>query len=149
MTSFPSSWNLIFKLTILCCLRWRTASSFSQILLHRPSSTVIQTNVAHHIRSNNIRPIISRKHILFQSTTAENASSEKASYRALTREFFSIGLPAFVQLTAEPFASLVDTAYLGRLGPEVLGGAGVAISAQYAVSKLYNDPLLRCAYSFI
>ena len=46
-------------------------------------------------------------------------------------------------------AALVDTAYLGRLGPEVLGGAGVAISAQYAVSKLYNDPLLRTSISLV
>jgi hypothetical protein len=69
--------------------------------------------------------------------------------KKLTREFFSIGIPAFVQLAAEPLASLVDTAYLGRLGPEVLGGAGVAISAQYAVSKLYNDPLLRTSISLV
>jgi putative MATE family efflux protein len=69
--------------------------------------------------------------------------------RGLTREFFSIGLPAFFQLAAEPLAALVDTAYLGRLGPEVLGGAGVAISAQYAVSKLYNDPLLRTSISLV
>mmetsp|Transcript_254 Transcript_254/g.615 ORF Transcript_254/g.615 Transcript_254/m.615 type:complete len:558 (-) Transcript_254:2026-3699(-) len=67
----------------------------------------------------------------------------------LTREFFSIGFPAFIQLAAEPLAALVDTAYLGRLGPEVLGGAGVAISAQYAVSKLYNDPLLRTSISLV
>ena len=67
----------------------------------------------------------------------------------LTKEFLTIGAPAFVQLAAEPLASLVDTAYLGRLGPEVLGGAGVAISAQYAVSKLYNDPLLRTSISLV
>eukprot|EP00804_Cyclotella_cryptica_P025173 CCRYP_016972-RB/>CCRYP_016972-RB protein AED:0.10 eAED:0.10 QI:86/1/1/1/1/1/6/81/568 len=67
----------------------------------------------------------------------------------LTREFFTIAVPAFVQLAAEPLAGLVDTAYLGRLGPEVLGGAGVAISAQYAMSKLYNDPLLRTSISLV
>ena len=38
---------------------------------------------------------------------------------------------------------------IGRLGPDVLGGAGVAISAQYAVSKLYNDPLLRTSISLV
>jgi hypothetical protein len=48
----------------------------------------------------------------------------------LTKEFFTIAVPAFFQLCAEPLASLVDTAYLGRLGPEVLGGAGVAISGK-------------------
>ena len=67
----------------------------------------------------------------------------------LTKDFLKIGAPAFAQLAAEPLASLVDTAYLGRLGPEVLGGAGVAISAQYAVSKLYNDPLLRTSISLV
>ena len=69
--------------------------------------------------------------------------------RTLRDQFLSISLPALVQLAAEPLASLVDTAYLGRLGPEVLGGAGVAISAQYAVSKLYNDPLLRTSISLV
>ena len=69
--------------------------------------------------------------------------------RALWKEFVTIGGPALIQLAAEPLASLVDTAYLGRLGPEILGGAGVAISAQYAVSKLYNDPLLRTSISLV
>ncbi|EJK68760.1 hypothetical protein THAOC_10034 [Thalassiosira oceanica] len=69
--------------------------------------------------------------------------------RILNREFATIALPAFFQLAAEPLAGLVDTAYLGRLGPSVLGGAGVAISAQYAVSKLYNDPLLRTSISLV
>ena len=69
--------------------------------------------------------------------------------QSLTKQFFQIGIPALIQLAAEPLAGLVDTAYLGRLGPEVLGGAGVAISAQYAVSKLYNDPLLRTSISLV
>jgi len=89
-----------------------------------------------------------------QASDADNNEHDteaiiKTQKRKLTREFFSIGIPAFVQLAAEPLAGLVDTAYLGRLGPEVLGGAGVAISAQYAVSKLYNDPLLRTSISLV
>lgn len=79
----------------------------------------------------------------------EEEEEEKALKSQLTRDFFGIGAPAFVQLAAEPLAALVDTAYLGRLGPDVLGGAGVAISAQYAVSKLYNDPLLRTSISLV
>ena len=69
--------------------------------------------------------------------------------KQLTNDFLSIGVPAFIQLAAEPLASLVDTAYLGRLGPATLGGAGIAISAHYAVSKLYNDPLLRTSISLV
>jgi putative MATE family efflux protein len=87
------------------------------------------------------------------SSTINNSSHDFENLprikRKLSREFLEIAVPAFVQLTAEPLASLVDTAYLGRLGAEVLGGAGVAISAQYAVSKLYNDPLLRTSISLV
>ena len=80
----------------------------------------------------------------------EEASQEVSKLqRILTMEFVRIGGPALIQLAAEPLASLVDTAYLGRLGPEVLGGAGVAVSAQYALSKLYNDPLLRTSISLV
>jgi putative MATE family efflux protein len=83
------------------------------------------------------------------STTPSEEENVSNLKRKLTNEFFSIGFPAFIQLAAEPLAALVDTAYLGRLGPEVLGGAGVAISAQYSVSKLYNDPLLRTSISLV
>lgn len=79
----------------------------------------------------------------------EQSNQLKQLKQSLTREFISIGGPALIQLAAEPLAALVDTAYLGRLGPEVLGGAGVAVSAQYAVSKLYNDPLLRTSISLV
>jgi hypothetical protein len=60
-----------------------------------------------------------------------------------------IAAPAFVQFAAEPLARLIDTAYLGRLGQNALGGAGAAIAAQYSVSKLYNDPLLRTTISIV
>ena len=81
-----------------------------------------------------------------EATVEDESHKQK---KKLTREFFNIAVPAFFQLAAEPLAGLVDTAYLGRLGPEVLGGAGVAISAQYAMSKLYNDPLLRTSISLV
>jgi putative MATE family efflux protein len=84
----------------------------------------------------------------------------KDDRRRLNREFRTIAIPALLQLTAEPLAGLVDTAYLGRIGSSgisgiggaassVLGGVGVAISAHYAVSKLYNDPLLRTSISLV
>lgn len=69
--------------------------------------------------------------------------------RRLDMEFLAIAAPSFVQFTAEPLAGLVDTMYLGRLGRTALAGVGVAISAQYSVSKLYNDPLLRTSISLV
>jgi putative MATE family efflux protein len=86
------------------------------------------------------------------------SSFTKDDRRRLNREFRTIAIPALLQLTAEPLAGLVDTAYLGRIGGSIigsgassviLGGAGVAISAHYAVSKLYNDPLLRTSISLV
>ena len=68
---------------------------------------------------------------------------------ALHREFLQIALPALIQLTAEPLASLVDTYYLSKLGPTVLGGAGVAITGGYALGKIVGDPVLRCCISLV
>ena len=76
-----------------------------------------------------------------------DAAREKRA--SLDRDFAKIALPAFVQFAAEPLARLIDTAYLGRLGTNALGGAGAAIAAQYSVSKLYNDPLLRSTISIV
>lgn len=116
--------------------------------------TGIRTTTTIPTNNSNQRPVPA----ILTSTSATTSlpSSDDSSSsnlqklkNKLTLEFVNIGGPALIQLAAEPLASLVDTAYLGRLGPEVLGGAGVAISAQYAVSKLYNDPLLRTSISLV
>ena len=111
----------------------------------------------HDVTSRNIKTTLRRRPSCLSISSnnsdvvnQDDITSESQQQKdKLTREFFKIAVPAFFQLAAEPLAGLVDTAYLGRLGPEVLGGAGVAISAQYAVSKLYNDPLLRTSISLV
>ena len=82
----------------------------------------------------------------FATTTPLRRRSKK---KELDADFLKIACPAFVQFAAEPLARLIDTAYLGRLGANALGGAGAAIAAQYSVSKLYNDPLLRTTISIV
>ena len=81
------------------------------------------------------------------SAELQRAIAEKR--RTLDAGFVKIAAPAFVQFAAEPLARLIDTAYLGRLGPAALGGAGAAVAAQYAFAKLYNDPLLRTTISLV
>ena len=118
----------------------------------RPSALSIRGGGIHNTKKSPFRLFTQNNDQSSSDADNNNEDTEaiiKTQKRKLTREFFSIGIPAFVQLAAEPLAGLVDTAYLGRLGPEVLGGAGVAISAQYAVSKLYNDPLLRTSISLV
>lgn len=49
------------------------------------------------------------------------------------REIAVLALPALGALVADPFLSLVDTAFVGRIGADALGGLGVA-SAVFAVT---------------
>ena len=81
--------------------------------------------------------------------TNVSGSGEISLQHSLDKEFVKIAVPAFVQFAAEPIAGLINTVYLGQLGALALGSAGVAISAQYSVSKLYNDPLLRTSISLV
>ena len=123
-----------------CCYSFRVANFHAKSLA--PSASLRHRPSKQHFSS-----------LILYQTAAISAESENDNLpvlkRKLTKEFLNIGGPALIQLAAEPIAALVDTAYLGRLGPEVLGGAGVAVSAQYAVSKLYNDPLLRTSISLV
>ena len=69
--------------------------------------------------------------------------------KGLDKEFATVALPAFVSLAADPLASLVDAMYVGRLGASDQAGMGIAISAQFSIAKLYNDPLLKTSTSLV
>ena len=109
---------------------------------------------------------ISSKSKLYTSSASINPESEsvsssnnkglitlpprvKAMKQKLDREFAQVALPAFVSLAADPLASLVDSMYVGRLPAYDQAGMGIAISAQYSVSKLYNDPLMKTSTSLV
>ena len=117
---------------------------------HRPTRTAAirppsgRVSVRHGLGVHGLRASSESLAPAVQRETGDQEMRQK-----LDREFVGISLPAFVQFAAEPLASLVDTMYLGRLGATALGAAGVAIGAQYSVSKLYNDPLLRTSISLV
>jgi len=101
-------------------------SSGRSICTHnRHRSLSLHKHQNHHITSTLSLPRGGASKLF--STSSDNNNDDindeevKQQKKKLTREFFSIALPAFIQLAAEPLAGLVDTAYLGRLGPEVLG----------------------------
>ena len=51
----------------------------------------------------------------------------------------AIGLPALAGLAVDPIASLVDTAFVGRMcGSGPLAGAAVAIAVFNLISKTFN-----------
>ncbi|KAH6826110.1 MATE efflux family protein [Perilla frutescens var. hirtella] len=64
-------------------------------------------------------------------------------------EIAQIALPAALALTADPIASLVDTAFIGHIGPVELAAVGVAIALINQASKIAIFPLVSITTSFV
>ncbi|KAK3014280.1 hypothetical protein RJ639_009687 [Escallonia herrerae] len=67
----------------------------------------------------------------------------------LNCEIAIIALPAALALTADPIASLIDTAFIGHIGPVELAAVGVAIAVFNQVSKIAIFPLVSVTTSFV
>ncbi|PKA50411.1 MATE efflux family protein 1 [Apostasia shenzhenica] len=67
----------------------------------------------------------------------------------LGREVARIAIPAALALAADPLASLVDTAFIGRLGSVELAAVGVSIAIFNQVSKVAIYPLVSVTTSFV
>lgn len=67
----------------------------------------------------------------------------------IDKEILNISLPAFIGLAADPLVAFVESMYVGQLGHAQHGAMGIANSAQYSISKLYNDPLLKTSTSLV
>ncbi|KAJ4774959.1 Protein DETOXIFICATION [Rhynchospora pubera] len=69
--------------------------------------------------------------------------------RSVRNELILLALPAIVAQAIDPFSQLMETAYIGRLGPVELASAGVAVSIFNIILKLFNIPLLSVTTSFV
>ncbi|KAJ1697395.1 hypothetical protein LUZ63_005907 [Rhynchospora breviuscula] len=67
----------------------------------------------------------------------------------LGTEILTIAVPAALALAADPLASIVDTAFIGRLGSAEIAGVGVSIAIFNQVSKVCIYPLVSVATSFV
>ncbi|KMT14492.1 hypothetical protein BVRB_4g072640 [Beta vulgaris subsp. vulgaris] len=67
----------------------------------------------------------------------------------LGQEIAQIALPAALALTADPIASLVDTAFIGQIGPIELAAVGVSIALFNQVSRIAIFPLVSVTTSFV
>ncbi|KAE8664648.1 MATE efflux family protein 3 [Hibiscus syriacus] len=65
------------------------------------------------------------------------------------RELIMLSLPAIAGQAIDPFAQLMETAYIGRYSSVALASAGVSVSIFNMVSKLFNIPLFSVATSFV
>ncbi|KAL2535802.1 MATE efflux family protein 1 [Forsythia ovata] len=64
-------------------------------------------------------------------------------------EIARIALPAALALTADPIASLVDTAFIGQIGAVELAAVGVSIALFNQVSRIAIFPLVSITTSFV
>ncbi|MFS7907423.1 hypothetical protein Hanom_Chr01g00071181 [Helianthus anomalus] len=64
-------------------------------------------------------------------------------------EIAKIALPAALALTADPIASLVDTAFIGQIGAIELAAVGVSIAVFNQVSRIAIFPLVSITTSFV
>ncbi|KAD6119713.1 hypothetical protein E3N88_10984 [Mikania micrantha] len=67
----------------------------------------------------------------------------------LNSEIAKIAIPATLALMADPIASLIDTAFIGHLGPVELAAVGVAIAIFNQASKIAIFPLVSVTTSFV
>ncbi|GFZ02811.1 MATE efflux family protein [Actinidia rufa] len=67
----------------------------------------------------------------------------------LGMEILQIAFPAALALAADPIASLIDTAFIGHLGPVQLAAVGVAIAIFNQASKVTIFPLVSITTSFV
>ncbi|XP_061353406.1 protein DETOXIFICATION 43-like isoform X4 [Gastrolobium bilobum] len=68
---------------------------------------------------------------------------------ALSREILGIALPSALAVAADPIASLIDTAFIGHLGPVELAAAGVSIALFNQASRIFIFPLVSITTSFV
>lgn len=64
-------------------------------------------------------------------------------------EIATIAVPATLALAADPIASLIDTAFIGHIGPVELAAVGVAIAIFNQASKITIFPLVSVTTSFV
>ncbi|KAG6517856.1 protein DETOXIFICATION 45, chloroplastic-like [Zingiber officinale] len=92
------------------------------------------------------QPLDQMKDRLIKSIGDPNNGSHPSSVRS---ELVRLALPAIVGQAIDPLAQLMETAYIGRLGPVELASAGVSMSIFNIISKLFNIPLLSITTSFV
>jgi putative MATE family efflux protein len=106
--------------------------------------------ILHEHSDDTSSPISSSNATIPSPPSSPSSLLTQSNFRwKLDWEIIKIAVPAFIALAADPLASIVDAMYVARLGPVDQAAIGIAISAQYSIAKLYNDPLLKSSTSIV
>ncbi|XP_061336763.1 protein DETOXIFICATION 43-like isoform X2 [Gastrolobium bilobum] len=68
---------------------------------------------------------------------------------SLGKEILGIAFPSALAVAADPIASLIDTAFIGHLGPVELAAVGVSIALFNQASRITIFPLVSITTSFV
>ncbi|EOA32019.1 hypothetical protein CARUB_v10015261mg [Capsella rubella] len=71
------------------------------------------------------------------------------SWDKIGREILGMAFPAALALASDPIASLIDTAFIGRLGAVQLAAVGVSIAIFNQASRITVFPLVSITTSFV
>ncbi|KAK8487550.1 hypothetical protein V6N12_017945 [Hibiscus sabdariffa] len=84
-------------------------------------------------------------------TTMKAISPQRLVFKldSLGLEILRIALPAALALAADPIASLIDTAFIGRIGPVELAAVRVSIAIFNQASRITIFPLVTITTSFV
>ncbi|XP_043711252.1 protein DETOXIFICATION 45, chloroplastic isoform X2 [Telopea speciosissima] len=104
------------------------------------------SNVEERFNSNKGQILSTLRERIFELVGTSSSQSHSQSVKS---ELIMLALPALAGQAIEPLTQLMETAYIGRLGPVELASAGVSISIFNIISKLFNIPLLSVATSFV
>ncbi|XP_076917762.1 protein DETOXIFICATION 43-like [Bidens hawaiensis] len=68
---------------------------------------------------------------------------------SLGKEILGVAVPAAMAFAADPVASLIDTVFIGHIGPVEIAAVGVSIAIFNQVSKVAIFPLVSITTSFV
>ncbi|XP_020540561.1 protein DETOXIFICATION 44, chloroplastic isoform X3 [Jatropha curcas] len=151
-----------FLTSIVPCYNVRLQAAASKSSPEKSTTTNTNTNTSVDISPKKPKPSVSRKRVDLTEPRSPSSLSLSDSFSGLFSrlrdgfkidelgsEILSIALPAALALAADPITSLVDTAFIGHIGPVDLAAVGVSVSVFNLVSKLFNVPLLNITTSFV
>ncbi|CAN1316854.1 Protein DETOXIFICATION 43 [Linum perenne] len=104
---------------------------------------------AHHVTNTAPPPDITEKKYNFPILIFFRDARLVFEMDSLGREILRIAVPAAMALAADPLASLIDTAFIGHLGPVEIAAVGVSIAIFNQASKVTIFPLVSITTSFV
>ncbi|KAL0817527.1 hypothetical protein Bca101_073971 [Brassica carinata] len=116
-------------------------TSTKTVVSKRRSRSMTETGDLNSVPASGIRPIPFL--VIFKDLT------RVFSMDAIGREILSMAFPAALALASDPVASLIDTAFIGRLGAVELAAVGVSIAIFQQASRITIFPIVSVTTSFV